>query len=96
MEATIEYKYRATKLLNTDPTYRAKVNQWARESAVRQKARYPDGYREKQRIYMKDRYNNDPEFRERKLAMNRAYIARKKAEKIAELALSAGNLFLSD
>lgn len=78
---TIEYKYLATKLANTDPAYREKVRQWSRESASRQRARDPAGDNEKKRNYLREKYNNDPEYRERKLAMNRAYQARKKAEK---------------
>lgn len=78
---TIEYKYLATKYANTNPEYRDKVRQWTRESAARRKARDPDLFREKQRDYIRDRYNNDPEFRERKIAIVKAYQARKKAEK---------------
>lgn len=77
----IEYKYLATKYANTNPEYREKVRQWTRESAMRRKARDPDLFREKQRDYIRDRYNNDPEYRERKIAMTKAYQARKKAEK---------------
>ena len=77
----IEYKYLATKYANTNPEYREKVRQWTRESAARQRAKDPEGYKEYLRNYMKDRYNSDPAYRERKIAMNKAYQARKKAEK---------------
>ena len=78
---TIEYKYLATKYANTNPEYRQKVRQWSRESAARQRARDPAADNEKKRNYLREKYNNDPEYRQRKIAQNKAYQERKKLER---------------
>ena len=82
MADIVQYKYRATMYANTNPEYREKTREWARQGASRIRAKDPEGYNEKQRAYQKDRYNNDQEFRAKKIASIKAYQAKKKAEKL--------------
>jgi hypothetical protein len=83
MSGVVDYKYRSTMYANTNPEYREKARAWARESAARIRAKDPQAFREKQNAYLKDRYSNDPEYREKKLAYNRAYKEKKKASALA-------------
>jgi hypothetical protein len=80
MTIVIEYKYRSTMYANTNPEYREKARAWAREGAARLKAKYPQAFRKKQNAYLKNRYDTDLEYREKKLAYNREYREKKKAE----------------
>ena len=84
MADIVQYKYRATMYANTNSEYREKTREWARQGAYRIRAKDPEGYNEKHRVYQKDRYNNDPEFRAKKIASIKAYQAKKKAEKLID------------
>jgi hypothetical protein len=85
MAETVQYKWRSTMYANTNPEYREKTRKWVKESTARRIAKDPEAFKEMQRNYVNDRYKNDPEFRERKLAISKAYYERKKAQKIQQV-----------
>lgn len=45
--------------------YREKVLQWTKECIARRKAENPEVFNEKAKNYMRNKYQNDPEYRER-------------------------------
>lgn len=75
----------ATWYYQNDEAYREKARQWSKESIQRLKAKDPEGFNEKNRVYMKNKYHNDPEYaqKQRDRALARYYA--KKAAKSQEV-----------
>lgn len=84
--AAVRPKYAtASWYYQNDETYREKAKQWSKESIQRRKAKDPEAFNEKNRVYMKDKYQSDPEYaqKQRERALARYYA--KKAAKSQEL-----------
>jgi hypothetical protein len=73
----------ATWYYQNVPSYREKVIQWTKESIQRKRAQDPEGFNEKAREYIKNKYHEDEAYRERQKTRARERYHNKKAEKVA-------------
>lgn len=74
----LKYKS-ATWYYQNVPSYREKVIQWTKECIYRRRAEDKEGFNEKQRDYIRNKYQTDEAYRERQKTRARERYQKKKA-----------------
>ena len=81
-EGNVQLKYKtASWYYKNDPEYKKKLQEWRKNNDAKHRAADPEGYNEKKRIYVKNKYQTDPEYREKKKAQAlERYYAKKQSQ----------------